>query len=114
MNQPKTMKLTDRIVGAIAMYYANRALQFNQEGHQIDETYVKFLVRNKKRAPWNKVADENNVMQACKGTKWGFASCCGTFWFTKKDKDGKVSTYKVNENTFPVAEYEGTYDPKTR
>lgn len=72
------MKLSQKLLLAIAVYYINRNCQ------------------DKYKRKWDKQADLNAIDAAAVQSKLGYLAVSGTFWFTKGKK-----TLKLTEKSFP-------------
>ncbi len=74
------MKLTQKILFSLAMYYLHR--------HQSKCSDLNFK--------WNKKADLDEIDKCCVASNIEFETVAGTFWFHKNKK-----CKKLNEASFP-------------
>lgn len=93
------MKLPKDILFAIAIYYANRGLQYKTHTTYVDKQIIRTWTYNEKRK-WDKWADLERISAACRKMKSseGYTATAGTFWFTFK---GKKASYCMTESCFP-------------
>jgi hypothetical protein len=97
----ETKKLPNDIVAAVAMYYANRGLQYDIEYITLKNGLLLQVASVSKQRKWDKEADLKRLDKACLKHKIGFKASAGTFWFYPKHPTNLA--YEINENTFPLA-----------
>ena len=92
------MKLPEKMLLAIAMYFANRGLLYDHDTITSNGQRVTIATRNKRT--WDKDADLRRLDKACAATPSsdGYTASAGSFWFNFK---GRKARYYMSGKTFP-------------